>query len=327
MSDLEAAHPRMAVDLLVSGGDAFDALDRVIGLVESKAVAPRLLASFARGNGRRRLTAEEVGRILPYLVDAADADTYRAGVRFLHGHLRFEKDRAARGCLQIPSVCFQAWRLVEAALPHVESGLAYDWSEIVAQLAEYDLGRAATLLGKTFFSDSLGVITEAQKRLIAMIPRDAEIVMEGLGGALLDPAQGWRLQFHVLRDLVSRIPSHVVLAWVERHGTEGARAIARHLPVPSLDGEGRAVVPELLDAVLRDYGDKQVLDGFSAGVHSGEPWWGNGSARVRREVENAQQLLQHPNRWIRRWARQEIDERTRMAEWHERVHAEAVLPG
>ena len=94
-----------------------------------------------------------------------------------------------------------------------------------------------------------------------------------------------------------------------------------------MNDDGHAIVPEVLDAIFRDYGDEQVLGNFAAGVHSGEFWWGDGSARIRQEVENAKLFLQHPNRWIRRWARQEIDERTRMAEWEEREHAEAALPG
>jgi hypothetical protein len=38
-------------------------------------------------------------------------------------------------------------------------------------------------------------------------------------------------------------------------------------------------------------------------------------------------FLKHANRLIRQWASQEIDERTRMAEWEEREHAEAAMPG
>ncbi len=330
MMEFEAAHPRMAVDILVFGGDDFDALNRVISLVELKAVPPSFLASFARGIGRRRLSAEEVSRILPYFVDAllaGDAGTARPGVSFLSWHLKVEKDRATPSALAKREVRSQAWRLVEAALPYVPSGLAYDWSEIVAQLAEYDLERAVILLGKTFLSESLEVVREARKRLIEIIPRDSGVVMEGLGQALVDSVQGWRLQAHVVRDLVSRIPSRIVLDWVGRHGIDGARAIARHLPVPYLDEEGQPVVPEVLDAVLREYDDDQVLDNFAAGVHSGESWFGDGAERCRRDVEVAGRFLRHPNRRISEWARQEIDERTRMAEWEEREHIEAAVPG
>ena len=329
MSELEAAHPQMAVDILVFGGDDFDALNRVIGLVESKAVPPRFLASFAMGIGPPPIDRRGIGPDPAVFRGGAcsDADTASGGRAVPPGILEVRARPTARGCLEKPGVRSHAWRLVEAALPYVESGLAYDWSEIVKRLAEFDLGRAAILLGQAFLSDSLEVFGEARKRLIEMIPRNAELVMEGFGRALLDPVHGWRLQIHVLRDLVSRIPSHVVLAWVKRHGVDGARAIARHLPIPSLDDDGHAVVPEVLDAILRDYGDEQVLNNFSAGVHSGESWWGDGPTRIRREIENARQLLHHPNRWIRRWARQEIDERTRIAEREEREHAEAALPG
>src|SRR4051794_11944319 len=80
MRELEAAHPKMAVDILVFGGDDFDALNRVIQLVETHMVSPRFLASFARGIGRRELSVEEVGRLLPYFVDI-DGDTAQAGLK------------------------------------------------------------------------------------------------------------------------------------------------------------------------------------------------------------------------------------------------------
>jgi hypothetical protein len=330
MRELEAAHPQIAVDILVFGGDDFDALNRVIGMVESKAVPPRFLASFALGIGRRRLNAEELGRILPYFVEAAragDANTAQAGLRFLYASLRFETGLAPQGCLERLDIRSHAWTLVEEALPHVESRLAHEWSEIVKRLEVYDAHRAAVLFGQALLSEDLDVGGQARKRLIEMVSRDAASAMEGLGRALLDPDHGWRLQVQVLRDLVSRIPPQVVLAWVAGHGVEAARAIARHLPVPYLDDDGRPVVPEVLDAIFRDHADDQVLNNFAAGVHSGEAWWGDESARFRREAEHAKQFLKHPNRRIREWARQEIDQLTRMAEREEREHAEAAVPG
>ncbi len=210
MKGLESSQPRMAVDLLVYGGDDFDALNRVISLVESGAVTARSLASFALGIGRRHLSAEEVARILPYFVDAAgagDAETAHAGVRFLSVYIRFEKDRSERSCLERQDVRYQAWRLVEATLPSVESRLAYEWAEILRRLEVYDTHRAAILLGQALLSESLDVEGQARKRLVDMVSRDAGSVMEGLGRALLDRGQGWRLQVQVLRDLVSRIPS------------------------------------------------------------------------------------------------------------------------
>lgn len=324
MTELEAAHPKMAVDILVFGGDGFDALNRVIRLVESHAVSPRFLVSFARGIGRRELSADEVGRLLPYFVEA-DADTARAGVQFLAAVLMFEKRKSQRHCLEAETVRSHAWRLIEAALPDIESQLSYDWSEVVAVLANYDAPRAANLLGQALTSESLDFEIQTQQQLTELATENPDAVMEGLGSALLYHPDRWRLQIRVLRDLVARIPTQSILAWVRKHGVDGARGIARHLPRPFLDDEGHQVVPEALDVILRDYDDDEVLNNFTAGAYSGAFWCGDRSEQLRREAEDARRFLKHPNRRIREWARIEIDERTRMAEWEERVHAEQAL--
>ena len=324
MTELEAAHPKMAVDILIFGGDGFDALNRVIQLVESHTVSPRFLASFARGIGRRELSVEEVGRLLPYFVEA-DGDTARAGVQFLAEVLMFEKRRSQRPCLEAETVRFHAWRLIESALPCVEGQLSYDWLEVVELLAKYDVVRTANLLGQALTSESLDFEIQAQQQLAELATEDPDAVMEGFGSALLYHPLRWRLQVRVFRDLVARISTESILAWVRKHGVDGARAIARHLPRPFLDDEGRQVVPEALDVILRDYDDDEVLNNFTAGTHSGVFWCGDRSEQLRRKAEDARRFLKHSNRLIRKWARQEIDDRTRMAEWQEREHAEQAL--
>ena len=91
--------------------------------------------------------------------------------------------------------------------------------------------------------------------------------MASLGKALLDENKGWRLQVHVLRDLVESIPPRVVTGWVRTEGISAARAIARHLPRPYLSVEGQPVVPELLDTILREFDDNQIFNNFLAGAH------------------------------------------------------------
>jgi hypothetical protein len=324
MAELEAAHPKVAVDILISGGDGFDALNRVIRLVESRAVSPRFLTSFARGIGHRDLTVEEVDRLLPYFF-VGDADTARAGMKFLAMVLRFEKRRSQRPCIEAETVRSHAWRVIEGALPHIDGQLSYDCLEVVELLARYNVGRTANLLGQALVSESLDFENLAQQKLAEFATENPEAVMEGFGSALLDNPHRWRLQIRVFRDLVARISTQVLLAWVRKHGVDAARAIARHLPRPYLDGQGLPIVPEVLDLILREYDDDEVLNNFAAGVHSGESWWGDRSEQFRREAEDARPFLKHPNRRIREWARLEIDERTSMAESLEREHAERTL--
>ncbi len=99
MAKLESAHPELAIDILGHAGDSFDALDRILRLVDSQAVSARYLASLAMGLGRRELTADEVNRLIPYFTRAAargEAETVLAGVRFLGTYLLFESRHSAR---------------------------------------------------------------------------------------------------------------------------------------------------------------------------------------------------------------------------------------
>jgi hypothetical protein len=326
MTKVETAYPEMVVDILCYGGDSFDALSRVIRLVESGAVSPKFLATFARGTGPRALSVEEVGRLLPYFIDSTDAaGALQAGVRFLYTYLTLEKQRLSVNNLNPNEIRFRAWQLVEEALPSVASRLPHEWSELVEQLADYDLARAARLLGQALLSDNVALERRSRKQLCKLTTRDPDAVMTGVGQVLLEPARGWRLQGRVLRDLVGCIPTQSVIAWVREYGIEAARLIARHLPCPYLDDEGRPVVPEVLDVILREYDDDEVFMNFCAGGQSGISWNGDKAEQFRRETEELKRFLRHPNRRVRDWARHEIENRTQIAEWQERKHAEQVL--
>ena len=228
-------------------------------------------------------------------------------------------------CLEADDIRSRAWRLVEEALPHLESRLSYEWSQVVEQLAKYNLGRAARLFGQTLLSEVGTLERQGRKQLSNLVSQNPEAVMEGLGQALLDPIQGWRLQVRVLRDLLSSIPPQSILVWVREHGIEAARAIARHLPGPYLDNEGHPIVPDVLDVILREYDDDQVFMNFSAGGRSGVSWSGDESEQFRRETDEVKRFLKHANRRVREWARHEIENRTRMADWQEREQAEQAL--
>jgi hypothetical protein len=329
VSELEQAAPAVAVDILVFGGDSFDALDRVVSLVESHAVGPRFLASFAIGIGRRTLTVAEVGRLLPYFIDAAlngDGDAARAGLRFLFSQLMSQNRRPPEDdCFEAEHVRVNAWRLIDAALPHMERRVSREWSQIVERLSQDDIGRAANVFVKAMTNDDPELWRQAQTSLVQLASKDPAAVMEALGPALRDPDQSWWLHVNALRDLISQLPPRSLVAWVKTHGVKGARAIARHLPFPYLDQDGHPIVPEVLDTILREFDDRQVLENFTAGAHSGESWWGDSTEKFRRDAEIARRFLTHPNRRIREWAMLEIEQRTQMAEREELEHAESVL--
>lgn len=326
---LEASRPDVAVDILACAGDAFDGLNRVVRLVEEEHVSPRSLAVFAMGVGRRNLKADELRRILPYFVAAArsdDAESARAGLRFLSTVLQSEKQRSEQSCLTDETLREAAWELAQASLPFAEHQVAYEWTGIVEHLTPFDPRRAASLLGLALLADVAVPGQERADGLIEMAPKHPEAVMESFANALLDPENGWRLQVRVHREVVRQIPTSLVMQCLDKHGIEAARAIARHLPPPYVDDDGRPVVPEVLEAILRKYDDDQLFRNFLAGTHSGEVWRGNAAERLRREAEDAQVFLRHANPRIREWAKREIADRLGWAEWEDREHAERFLP-
>jgi hypothetical protein len=329
ITKLESAHPELAVDILSVAGDSFQAFERIIRLVESNAVAPRYLAILASGLGRRHLTSDEVSRLLPYFthaIIAGDAGGAQAGIRFLETVLLFESRHSVQTCLDSDSIRSLAWELVEIAWPLISVQQGREWGEILKRLAVFDADRAAHLLGQALVADNIMWAKEGEKGLTLLARKNSKSVMAGFGTALLDPDRGWRLRVQQCRELVEQLPSDVVIEWVHAQGIEGARAIARHLPPPSVDSEGIPIVSKALDTILREYDDDEVFGNFIGGAHSGETWWGNGADRFRQEAESAKKFLNYPNRRIQEWAKNEIHYRQRLAEWEDQEEEERVLP-
>jgi hypothetical protein len=182
------------------------------------------------------------------------------------------------------------------------------------------------LLAQGLLSDNVAFRHEVEQELSQLASVHPESVLDGFGVALLDPHHGWRLQIGVCRDLIGQLPVDSVLAWVRKHGIAGARAIARHLPLPHLDEAGDPIVPQVLDRILREYDDDKVFGNFLAGARSGEVWWGNGGDQFRLAAESARKFLHSPNRRIREWANNEIKYRLHLAELEDQEHEERVLP-
>jgi hypothetical protein len=328
MARLESAHPELATDILVYGGDSFDALNRILRLVDSQAVPARHLSSLG-GLGRRHLTSDEVNRVLPYFTRTAqgnEAGTLLAGVRFLATHLLFESRDSVQSCLTSETTRSLAWQLVEGVLPFLGGNDAYVWTTILKKTAAFDPDRAARVLAQALLTENYSVREAAEIELTQLVKTHPESVMAGLGSALLDPERGWRLQVHRCRDLVAQLPAQVVIDWVGKHGLDGARAIARHLPIPYLDKAGTPIVSQALDVILREYDDDEVFANFVGGSHSGEAWWGNGADEFRHAADTAKKFLTHPNHRIREWAKNEANYRHWLAEREDQEEEERVLP-
>jgi len=140
--------------------------------------------------------------------------------------------------------------------------------------------------------------------------------MEAIGRRMMDDKT--KNQFFIQKfSFLSVIPFEVVKAWLERAGVEGARAFARHLAPPFLDGSGEPQVPQLTEFVLTRFEeDDRTFTEFVVGVHSYQGYWGSYAAAREKEGQQAKAFLTHRLRRVREWALIEM----RQAEHDAKVH-------
>ena len=102
------------------------------------------------------------------------------------------------------------------------------------------------------------------------------------------------------------LPEDVVIQWLERHGLEGARLLARHVPGPFVGGNGPDLNP-ITRFILERYGDdERVFSSWVAGMYSGRGFTGSIADYTERRSAMAEPFLKFPIVAVQKWARGEI---------------------
>jgi len=198
-----------------------------------------------------------------------------------------------------------AWKVVEKAARNVGRE-SFWWAKILESLARYDLPRAARVAADGLIGEGIVQQEDAGKLLVQFAENDPGAAMEALGTAVMDEKGGWH--FFVGRyDFIKRLPTRTVINWIDAHGVEAARRIARQLPSPYLSPDGTPIVPPLTLHVLKKFGeDKRVFREFVAGVHNLQMYMGDIASQHEHEGEIATKFLDYPLPQIQEWARLEI---------------------
>lgn len=316
LDQVQIQHARVAYEICVVGGRRTGAITRTLRLVDVGQLEPACLEIFGAGIDGEPLTGDELSGILASFAAAAGAGNEQAaryGVAFLGLLVGLPKSGAA-DAFRSKEIRELAWRVLEAAarVTSIEPGR---WSLALGFLAKDEPARAAKLA-----SDALAVnlvlSSEAQKVLIDIGHANPQSVMEALGRVMLAPNSGVYLSVAVLRGLISGLPIEVVRQWLEATGVEGARRLARHLPVPELGPQGNPVVPELTEFVFTRFeDDDQTFRAFCAGAGSFREYVGEMAPQKEAEASFAKQFLRHRLLRIRQWARAEIESAKQQADY------------
>ena len=266
--------------------------------------ASRSLRAFGFGRWHSELTTDQQVRILEKLVVLAEAGDPRAGgVGVKLVSVWSHRKSPPIDSRLVPHL----FRLAEVAPAGLDPDGGYDWRHALGSLCPHDPVRAAeAVVGVMttpdhpwrFDRENVPLLAEAARR-------DPDGVMGVIGGAILDPNRRLVFGVGVFRGLFEAVGLDAVRRWVEAHGPETLRWIARHFPSPTLGEGGEVVVPPLTAWLFTEReADQHAFEWFLMGRHHGASVWrGDQTSEVRAEMEP---FLGHPLPRVREWAEDQI---------------------
>jgi hypothetical protein len=307
---IEGIAPKIAFELFHAGGDSTNAVERALRLVDAGTVEPELLGYFSYGLMNKQLSIENFRQILKRLVPFAekgDLNVIRIALSFISRRLRKDDESVNSDVVEQGDIQEMMWKICESA---AVSGTDqwYEWRRIVLVLSERSPEKAAFIASIALIKEGMRAeYSESQKVLLKISEQAPDIVMKELGEVMLHDKFGVFFYIHSFKELFAALPYDIVKSWVEMNGVKAAQLIARHLPDPYIDENGRPAVPPLTKIVLEIYGDdKRTFMEFCAGYGSFKMMSGDIAAEHDAEAEFARKFIDHSIKAIREWAKIEI---------------------
>ncbi|HET9285364.1 MAG TPA: hypothetical protein VFR24_25715 [Candidatus Angelobacter sp.] len=302
LDELEERSPVFALDVSLVGGDRTWAFERATRMIREHKLSAAYLRVFTFWIGNRRIETNEVIEALELLLHVEGEEASSASdvmLDFLGSRLHSQK-LSELVQTDAPIV----WRILEAAVRN-PGREAYWWSEIMARVADQNPALAVELATRAMVSDEFQLAELAQNLIALFAGKFPNEVMDKVGKMALDKDIGWHFlvgKFSVF----TALPFEVLQNWLERNGVEAARKIARHVPRPFLNAEGKPSLHPLTEFLLTRFEDDDLtFNEFCAGVHSFQLYVGDLAAHREAEAKFAEAFFNHPLRRIREWAQRE----------------------
>ncbi len=304
--EIQMEYPVLAYELFMTRIELTNALERALKLVDLGKLGPIYLGRFIYGKGEHQLSQNSFRNILQRLVGAAikgDAPSIKAALEFISFRIFSEKEGKIGQILDQDDIRSLAWRLIEITPKKAKS---YEWTQIIEALSKYDPDRAAKLAVLGLAEGDLLQLGDFISFFTSLAKMHPELVMQRLGEVMLDEEKGWIFYTYKFSPFFKAIPDESIIKWVKDHGVEGARRLANHLPAPYVSDNGDAIVPNITQFILDNYGDDdRVFNQFALGMHSFQLYSGDIASQHDREAEIARTFLSHPSERIRKWAQME----------------------
>lgn len=306
LDEVEKSLPEVTIIATLAADISVRGYKRVMRAVEKMTNSPaRLLRGFANNRWSRVLTLEQQEAILLCLVKlskGSDADAPFVGMELVHLWCHISKKSLDSHL--VPSVI----ELAAIAPNYAEVRNEYDWYDTLRLLRTYDPVRVAKIALEvmTFPGSHPWRFNEQNEILVAECAAlDPIQIMETIGQYILDPQRRNIFGISVFRGLFESIGVDAVRQWVNKHGRDKLRWIARHFNSPSRNERGETLLPPLTEWLFTEHeGDQEAFEWFLMGRrHGARIWSGDHSADKQEEMKL---YLKHPLRRVREWAEDEI---------------------
>jgi hypothetical protein len=138
--------------------------------------------------------------------------------------------------------------------------------------------------------------------------------MDALGEIMQDEHLSQNLPYEKLSCFRS-LPPEVLGGWLDRHGSDGAFAVANYIPAPYIDKEdGQPKLHPLTELFLGKYADEdRVFQHYAGQLHSLQSYQGDIAQLKEDEADLARKFLTHRLKRVCDWAAYEIKSATREA--------------
>jgi hypothetical protein len=314
-----AAQPALAARVTLAADPTARGFRRLVGLLD-RLPAPRsaFLHHLGYPQWVRILSADDRAQVLTALLEPGQSDDRFANEVALD--LVANWSEHGKEPLQ-PGLVMPLLTVVQRVLTHPDRVQEYCWQLAMRLLAPHQPEPVIAALADTLASTRPGPPGRTDttlELLIELAGAHPQAVMHEVGRAILDPQRRPIFGALIFRGLFEAIGLPVVQGWVELHGNEQVRWIARHIASPYLDDVARPIVPPLTAWVLESFeADERVFRDFCMGRHGFE--FRSGPVESREELERRlRPFRDHPLRCVREWVDYELVHR----DWEARVDAQ-----
>jgi hypothetical protein len=317
---------KVEFELRAAGGDKLDFYSHALRAVDEGKLSAAVLARFAF----ERPSLERIKEILSRFAGAnvKSPEVWHGAIQFLSiiGHR--ETGSIVNFSIQDKEVRDLIWGIIACTPIKDSKSDEYEWSELLKQFAPFDPSRATKLLMDASLSETYADLHDYSFRaLVSLAPAHPREIVDRFGIAMLDEKDNVKLRVgDGASMLLSVLPWSAVVDWVHRNGIHAMRAVARELPLPFVNKNDEAIVPEVTAKLLGEFGgDEETREGFIRRSFRGDSWMGNGGEYFAAKAKAARRFLLNDNLCVRQWAEQEVSRSEAMAKIEQTRHEERVL--